>query len=77
MPMPPSGVVSVVAAGRTAGGDRAWLAGSLALSTPRARAAYLNHAPERELAGSPETRLRIRIENTEVTSQLIAAGGGF
>ena len=42
-------------------GDRAWLAGSLALSTPKARAAYLNRAPERELAGAPETDLPIRI----------------
>jgi hypothetical protein len=41
-------------------GDRAWLAGSLTLSTPRARAAYLNRAPERELAGAPETDLPIR-----------------
>ena len=65
------------AQGQVTRGDRAWSAGSLALSTPRAREAYLNHAPERELAGAPETELRIRIENTEVTSQLIAAGGGF
>jgi len=36
-------------------GDRAWLAGSLALSAPEARAAYLRHAPEHELAGAPET----------------------
>jgi hypothetical protein len=41
-------------------GDRAWLAGSLALSTPDARAAYLRHAPARELAGAPETDLWIR-----------------
>jgi len=36
-------------------GDRAWLAGSLILSTPKAQAAYLRHAPEHELAGAPET----------------------
>ena len=36
-------------------GDRAWLAGSLVLSMPEARAAYLNRAPERELDGAPET----------------------
>ena len=38
-------------------GDRAWLAGSLALSTPEARAAFLRHAPADELAGAPETDL--------------------
>lgn len=42
-------------------GDRAWLAGSLALRTPKARTAYLNRAPERELTGAPETDLPIRI----------------
>jgi hypothetical protein len=42
-------------------GDRAWLAGSLALSTPEVRAAYVSRAPERELAGAPETDLGIRI----------------
>jgi len=36
-------------------GDRAWMAGSLALSPAEARAAYLGQAPERELAGAPET----------------------
>jgi hypothetical protein len=36
-------------------GDRAWLAGSLALSTPNARNGYLSSAPEHELAGAPET----------------------
>ena len=36
-------------------GDRAWLAGSLVLSTPEARAAYLSRAPESEIAGAPET----------------------
>lgn len=36
-------------------GDRAWLAGSLAMSTPSARAAYLRHAPAHEVAGAPET----------------------
>ncbi len=40
---------------RAARGDRAWLAGSLALSAPEARAAYLRHAPEHEVAGAPET----------------------
>jgi hypothetical protein len=35
-------------------GDRAWLAGSLALSTPAARDAYLKQAPEHELLGAPE-----------------------
>lgn len=43
-------------------GDRAWLAGSLALSTPEIRGAYLSRAPEREIAGAPETDLRIRIK---------------
>jgi hypothetical protein len=43
-------------------GDRAWLAGSLALSTPDARAAYLRHAPEDELAGAPETDLCLIID---------------
>ena len=36
-------------------GDRAWLAGSLAMSAPSARAAYLRNAPEHEIAGTPET----------------------
>jgi hypothetical protein len=36
-------------------GDRAWLAGSLALSTPGARDLYLSTAPEDELVGAPET----------------------
>ncbi len=45
--------------GRFSRGDRAWLAGSLALSTPEARAAYLGQAPEHELAGAPETDLSI------------------
>ncbi len=36
-------------------GDRAWLAGSLALSTPSARDQYLSSAPAGELAGAPET----------------------
>jgi hypothetical protein len=35
--------------------DRAWLAGSLALSTPGARDQYLSSASEEELAGAPET----------------------
>jgi hypothetical protein len=38
-------------------GDRAWLAGSLALSSARARDRYLNSASEYELAGAPETDL--------------------
>jgi len=38
-------------------GDRAWLAGSLAMSAPSARAAYLRNAPEHEVAGTPETDL--------------------
>jgi hypothetical protein len=38
-------------------GDRAWLAGSLALSGPRARDRYLSSAPEYELTGAPETDL--------------------
>jgi hypothetical protein len=38
-------------------GDRAWLAGSLALSTPETRAAFLHHAVANELAGAPETDL--------------------
>jgi hypothetical protein len=36
-------------------GDRAWLAGSLALSAPSARHRYLSSASEAELAGAPET----------------------
>lgn len=35
-------------------GDRAWLAGSLAMSTPDARDQYLRHAPQHELVGAPE-----------------------
>jgi hypothetical protein len=38
-------------------GDRAWLAGSLALSPPEAQAAFLRYAPADELAGAPETDL--------------------
>jgi hypothetical protein len=38
-------------------GDRAWLAGSLALSIPSARDGYLRRAPEHELTGAPETDL--------------------
>ena len=45
----------------TARGDRAWVAGSLTLSTPEVRAAYVSRAPEHELAGAPETDLHIRI----------------
>jgi hypothetical protein len=44
-------------------GDRARLAGSLALSTPEIQGAYLSRAPERELAGAPETDLRIRVNS--------------
>jgi hypothetical protein len=47
--------------GQVTRGDRAWLAGSLALSTPEARAAYSRQAPEYELTGAPETDLPIRI----------------
>jgi hypothetical protein len=36
-------------------GDRAWLAGSLALSTPETQAAYLRQAPAQERTGAPET----------------------
>jgi hypothetical protein len=36
-------------------GDRAWIAGSLALSSPPARDLYLSTAPKSELAGDPET----------------------
>jgi hypothetical protein len=39
----------------TARGDRAWIAGSLALSAPEARTAYLRHTPEHERTGAPET----------------------
>ena len=46
-------------------GDRAWLAGSLALSTPEARAAFLRHAPADELAGAPETDLCIGLDDAE------------
>jgi hypothetical protein len=38
-------------------GDRAWIAGSLALSSPDARERYLSSAPEHELSGAPETDL--------------------
>jgi hypothetical protein len=41
-------------------GDRAWLAGSLALSPPETRVAFLRHAPANELVGAPEIDLRIR-----------------
>jgi hypothetical protein len=40
-------------------GDRAWIAGSLALSSPAARDGYLSSAPEHELAGAPETDLGV------------------
>lgn len=50
-----------VAEGRVTRGDRAWLAGSLALSTPEARIAYPVQAPDHELAGTPETDWSIRI----------------
>jgi hypothetical protein len=36
-------------------GDRAWIAGSLALSTPSDRDEYLRQAPEGELVGAPAT----------------------
>ena len=36
-------------------GDRAWLAGSLALSSDAARNRYLSAAPKEELAGAPES----------------------
>jgi hypothetical protein len=39
--------------GQAKRGDRAWIAGSLALSTPGARAAYLRTAQAAELAGDP------------------------
>jgi hypothetical protein len=39
-------------------GDRAWLAGSLTMSDPGSRAAYLRSAPEHDLVGAPETDLR-------------------
>ena len=45
---------------QTTRGDRAWLAGSLAMSTPAAQAAYLLHAPNHELADAPETDLHKR-----------------
>jgi hypothetical protein len=38
-------------------GDWAWIAGSLALSDPAARAAYLRNAPASELTGAPEADL--------------------
>lgn len=41
--------------GRAARQDRAWIAGSLAMSKPEARAAYLNSAPQAELTGAPAT----------------------
>ena len=42
-------------------GDRAWLAGALALSTPSARDAYLDTASEHELAGAPATDLSTQL----------------
>jgi hypothetical protein len=36
-------------------GDRAWIAGSLALSTEPARTTFLRHAPRADLLGSPAT----------------------
>jgi len=47
-------------------GDRAWLAGSLVLSTPSARDGYLRGAPEHELIGAPETDLDILIAEADV-----------
>jgi len=41
--------------GQAAREDRAWLAGSLAMSKPEARAAYLDSAPQAELTGAPAT----------------------
>ena len=41
--------------GQSHRGDRAWIAGSLALSTEPARAAFLRHAPRPDLLGSPAT----------------------
>jgi hypothetical protein len=38
-------------------GDRAWIAGSLALSTASAADGYLRNAPEHELVGGPEKDL--------------------
>jgi hypothetical protein len=41
--------------GQAAREDRAWLAGSLAMSKPEAQAAYLDSAPQAELTGAPAT----------------------
>ncbi len=42
-----------IEAGQCHRGDRAWIAGSLVLSTEPARATFLRHAPRAELLGSP------------------------
>jgi hypothetical protein len=44
------------AADQATRGDRVWLAGSLAMSDPDARVAYLRQAPEHELAGARRDR---------------------
>jgi hypothetical protein len=53
-------------------GDRAWLAGSLAMSAPAARASYLRQAPDHELAGAPATDLQRRR-----LRHLIRSGGSY
>jgi hypothetical protein len=49
----PLGRPFTVSDGQAAREDRAWLAGSLAMSKPEARAAYLDGASRAELTGAP------------------------
>jgi hypothetical protein len=56
-------------------GDRAWLVGSLVLSAPEVRSAYLSRAPERELIGAPETDLRRRINGWRLRRCRVGGGG--
>jgi hypothetical protein len=51
----PLGRPFTVTGGQAAREDRAWLAGSLVMSKPDARAAYLDRAPQAELTGAPAT----------------------
>jgi hypothetical protein len=51
----PLGRPFAIGDGRAAREDRAWVAGSLAMSKPEARAAYLDGAPQAELTGAPAT----------------------
>jgi hypothetical protein len=51
----PLGRPFILSEGRAVREDRAWLAGSLAMSEAQVRAAYLNSAPQAELSGAPAT----------------------